>query len=67
VPSDLDKYREPKSGLVFRYDYLRPREFAEGIENGKIRPACILLPLIEGETFRGVTIIDEMSNKTTAD
>jgi len=42
VASDLDKYPEPKPGLVFRYDYLRPREFADGIEHGKVRPACIL-------------------------
>jgi hypothetical protein len=66
VASDLDKYREPKTGLVFRYDYLRPRELAEGIEHGKVRPTCILLPLIEGETLQNVSVIDEASNKTIA-
>jgi hypothetical protein len=66
VASDLDKYREPKAGLVFRYDYLRPRELAEGVEHGKARPARILLPLIEGEPFRNVSVIEEASNKTTA-
>lgn len=64
--SDLDKYPEPKPGLVFRYDYLRPREFADGIEHGKVRPACILVPLKEGEVFQNVTVIDETSKRTTA-
>lgn len=64
--SDLDKYPEPKLGLVFRYDYLRPREFADGIEHGKVRPACILVPLKEGEVFQNVTVIDETSKRTTA-
>jgi hypothetical protein len=66
VASDLDKYPEPKPGLVFRYDYLRPREFADGIEHGKERPACILVPLKEGEVFQNVTVIDETSKRTTA-
>jgi hypothetical protein len=66
VASDLDKYPEPKTGLVFRYDYLRPRELAEGVEHGKDRPACILLPLIEGETLQNVSVIDEASKRTTA-
>jgi hypothetical protein len=66
VATDLDKYPEPRTGLVFHYDYLRPREFAEGIEHGKERPACILVPLKEGETFQNVTVIDEESKRTTA-
>ena len=66
MASDLDKYPEPKTGLVFRYDYLRPRELAEGVEHGKDRPACILLPLIEGETLQNVSVIDEASKRTTA-
>jgi hypothetical protein len=66
VTSDLDKYPEPKAGLVFRYDYLRPREFAKGIEHGKERPACILVTLEEGEVFQNVTVIDEDSKRATA-
>jgi hypothetical protein len=66
VASDLDKYPEPKTGLIFRYDYLRPRELAEGVEHGKDRPACILLPLIGGETLQNVSVIDEASKRTTA-
>lgn len=66
MASDLDKYPEPKPGLVFRYDYLRPREFADGTEHGKVRPACILVPLKEGEVFQNVTVIDETSKRTTA-
>ena len=62
MASDLDKYPEPKPGLVF----LRPREFADGIEHGKVRPACILVPLKEGEVFQNVTVIDETSKRTTA-
>jgi hypothetical protein len=66
VASDLARYHEPKTGLLFRYDYLRPREFADGVEHGKARPACILLPLVEGETFQNVSVIDEASRRTTA-
>jgi len=66
VASDLDKYPKPKPGLVFRYDYLRPREFAEGIEHGKERPACILLPLEEGEVLQNVVVVDEASKSTIA-
>jgi hypothetical protein len=54
-------------GLVFRYDYLRPRDIAAGIEHGKERPACILAVLNAGETFTGVTVIDEQGGKTVAD
>lgn len=67
MASDLDKYSTPKTGLVFRYDYLRPREFAEGTEQGKDRPACILITLQEGEVFTNVTVIDETSKRATAD
>jgi hypothetical protein len=67
VASDLDKYPVPRTGLVFRYDYLRPREFAEGIEHGKDRTACILVTLQEGETFTDVTVIDEASKRSIVD
>jgi hypothetical protein len=66
VASDLDKYPEPKPGLVFRYDYLRPREFAGGVQHGKERPACILLPLKEGEVLKDVAVVDEASKRTVA-
>lgn len=67
MASDLDKYPVPRIGLVFRYDYLRPREFAEGIEHGKDRTACILVTLQEGETFTDVTVIDEASKRSIVD
>jgi hypothetical protein len=31
-----------------------------------VRPACILVPLKEGEVFQNVTVIDETSKRTTA-
>lgn len=66
MASDLDKYPEPRAGLVFRYDYLRPREFKAGIEHGKERPACILLPLKEGEVLQNITVVDESSTRVLA-
>lgn len=33
---------EPKPGLVVRYDYLWTRESAQGREQGKDRPACLV-------------------------
>lgn len=54
-------------GLVFRYDYLRPHELAEGVEHGKERPACILVTLKAGERLSGVTVIAEDGSKIVAD
>ena len=34
---------EPRPGLVFRYDYLWNREAAAGRDQGKERPACLLI------------------------
>jgi hypothetical protein len=61
--------RVPKAapGLVFRYDYLRPREHEQGIENPKERPACILMVLAEGETLTGASIVDEGSRRAVVD
>lgn len=64
--SNLDRYPAPKAGLVFRYDYLRPREFAAGIHHGKDRPACILVCLLEGEVFQDVVVVDELSTRRMA-
>jgi hypothetical protein len=58
---------EPVPGLVFRYDYLRPRLHEEGVENPKERPACILLVLKAGEVLTGATLIDEMSGRNVVD
>lgn len=40
---------DPKPGLVFRYDYLWSRDAASGHDQGKDRPACLVVagdPLI---------------------
>jgi hypothetical protein len=58
---------EPVPGLVFRYDYLRPRHHDEGVENPKERPACILLVLKAGEVLTGATLIDERSGRNVVD
>lgn len=50
---------KPVPGLVFRYDYLRPHEAIAGIENGKERPACILVVLRADECLSGVNVISE--------
>ena len=54
-------------GLVFRYDFLRPREAESGVENGKERPACILVLLHEGERLTGVTVIVEDDHRVEVD
>ena len=54
-------------GLVFRYDYLRPREVIVGVEHGKERPACILAVLQAGERLSGVTVIAEGKDRGVAD
>ncbi len=58
---------KPTPGLVFRYDYLRPREVEVGIEHGKERPACILAVLQPGERLTGVTVIAEDAKVEVAD
>lgn len=40
-------------GLVFRYGYLRIRQFEAGEIVGKERPCCILIPLKQGQTMVG--------------
>ena len=50
---------EPVPGLVFRYDFLRPREAEGGVEHGKERPACILVRLLAGERLSGVRVLME--------
>ena len=57
----------PVPGLVFRYDYLRTHEASAGVENGKERPACVLLELEPGEVIEGANIIDEVSGETSVD
>lgn len=63
----MGRIPEPQPGLVFRYDYLRVRESLAGIENGKERPACILLTLMEGEVLTGARIVDEVSGTQSVD
>lgn len=58
---------EPFPGLVFRYDFLRPWEYRQGIENGKERPACVLVALAEGEILPGTRVIDERTGSFTVD
>jgi len=52
---------DPVPGLVFRYDYLRSHEASAGLENGKERPACVLLELEPGKLIEGANILDEVS------
>jgi hypothetical protein len=61
------KLPDPQPGLVFRYDYLRFHEASVGVENGKERPACILLRLAEGEIVTAARIIDEEAGEQLAD
>jgi hypothetical protein len=58
---------DPEPGLVFRYDYLRYHEAMEGVENGKERPACVLLELAPGETIAGARFFDELSGEVVVD
>lgn len=57
----------PVPGLVFRYDYLRPRLLEIGVENPQERPACILLVLEEGEVLTGIRLIDEQAGSAELD
>jgi hypothetical protein len=58
---------DPRPGLIFRYDYLRPREGLAGVENGTERPACILLNLVEGEIISGAMLVSEAAEKQVID
>ncbi len=48
---------EPRPGLVFRYDYLWSREAAEGRDQGKDRPACLVAAVDSGAGPRFVVIL----------
>ena len=63
----MGRIPDPQPGLVFRYDYLRVHESLAGIENGKERPAYILLNLLEGEVLTGARIVDEASGTQLVD
>lgn len=63
----MGRIPDPKPGLVFRYDFLRPHEFNEGVEHGKERPACVLVTLKEGEVLSGARAVDEATEATTFD
>lgn len=61
----MGRIPDPKPGLVFRYDFLRPHEFDEGIEHGKERPACVLMTLQDPQRFRmSVKVNQETVNDT---
>lgn len=46
-------------GLVFRYGYLRIRQFEAGEIAGKERPCCILIPLKPGQILVGYPLYIE--------
>ncbi len=48
---------EPRPGLVFRYDYLWSREAAQGRDQGKERPACVVAALDSSASPRFVVIL----------
>ncbi len=48
---------EPRPGLVVRYDYLWTREVAAGRQQGKDRPACLVVASDPGTTPRFVVIL----------
>ncbi len=48
---------EPRPGLVFRYDYLWSREAAQGRDQGKERPACLVAALESTIAPRFVVIL----------
>jgi hypothetical protein len=50
-------------GLVFRYLYLRLWQWKKGIEVGKERPCCILIPLKPGDVLDGGDVVDEGSRQ----
>ena len=58
---------KPVPGLVFRYDFLRSWEYLEGIENGKERPACVLMTLEAGEVIAGTQVVDEKTGSFAVD
>ena len=48
---------EPRPGLVIRYDYLWSREAAEGRQQSKDRPACLIAASDPSTTPRFVVIL----------
>ncbi len=48
---------EPRPGLVIRYDYLWSREAAEGRQQSKDRPACLVATSDSSTTPRFVVIL----------
>jgi hypothetical protein len=48
---------EPRPGLVIRYDYLWSREAAEGRQQSKDRPACLVTASDSSTTPRFVVIL----------
>jgi hypothetical protein len=49
----MAKIPPPVPGLVFRYGYLRIRQYEQGETTGKERPCCILFPLKQGQVIDG--------------
>lgn len=63
----MPRIPEARPGLVFQYEFLRLSDAAKGLERGKSRPACILLPLEEGERLAAPLAVDEHLNPLTTD
>lgn len=52
----MAKIPPPIPGLVFRYGYLRIRQYEQGESAGKERPCCILFPLKRGQQITGYPV-----------
>ena len=61
----MAKIPEARSGLVFRYRYLRVWQYQGGEQVGKDRPCCILLPLKPGQEVVGAAVYDEAGRSAT--
>lgn len=48
---------EPRPGLIIRYDYLWTREAADGRDQGKERPACLVAAMDSTASPRFVVIL----------
>jgi hypothetical protein len=61
----MAKIPPPVPGLVFRYGYLRIRQYEQGETAGKERPCCILFPLQRGHSIVGYPLHVEEKRSPT--
>jgi len=48
---------DPRPGLVIRYDYLWSDDAHAGRDNGKDRPACLLVAALEASNPRYIVLL----------